>query len=144
MQNQFNMTIDNRIKLFFFPDPQKKYVAITYFSISLLILQAIGVTIAWFQLPKQIPLSFGFFAKETIGDKSGIWVLVLVPVILFLVFTTILQSSLIEHTFKGNFYDNISNDSSTGEASKSMIYYLRAAVVLIFSFLAILAYLHCL
>ncbi|MFB6454052.1 hypothetical protein ACE38W_02180 [Chitinophaga sp. Hz27] len=143
MQNLKPM-IENRIKLFFFPDPQKKFVQITYFSISLLILQVIGITIAWLQLPNHIPIHFGFTGKETLGDKNGLWVLVLVPMISFLVLTAILQSTLIESTFKGNFYNSNNYDPASGEAGKSMIYYLRAGVVLIFSFLAILTYLHCL
>ncbi|MBV8251962.1 MAG: DUF1648 domain-containing protein [Chitinophaga sp.] len=132
----------NRIKSFFFPDPQsKRYVTLTYITISLLALLAVGVTFVWFQVPDIIPIHFSLGGKPDVyGSKKHLWELMLVPFIIFIVISAILQSNLIKKTFRHTYPDGSPNERSYTEESKLTLYILRVGVVLIFCAVTATAY----
>lgn len=136
MQKLFPMSV-NRIKLFFFPDPQKKnYVFFTYLALILLAVLLVEFIIAWINLPNSIPIHFNLKGEvDNYGDKSSLWVLLLAPVVIFLGLSAILQSNLIRMSFRHS-----SRDKIFAEESKLMLYILRAAVVLVFCIIAAITY----
>ncbi|WP_178372214.1 DUF1648 domain-containing protein [Chitinophaga jiangningensis] len=129
----------NRIKLFFFPDPQKKnFVFITYLTISLLAILLLEFIIAWINLPDNVPIHFNLKGEaDHYGDKSSLWVLLIVPVTIFLVASALLQSNLIALSFKS---EKNPGDKQLAEESKLMLYIVRAAVVFVFCILAAITY----
>ncbi|MBV7529718.1 DUF1648 domain-containing protein [Chitinophaga sp. sic0106] len=129
----------NRIKLFFFPDPQKKnFVFITKLTISLLAILLLEFIIAWIYLPNNIPIHFNLRGEtDYYGDKSSLWVLLIVPVTIFLCASALLQSNLISHSFK---HEAHPVGKHMAEESKLMLYIVRAAVVFVFCVLAAITY----
>ncbi len=124
----------NRIKSFFFPDPQsKRYVTLTYITMSMLALLIAGVIYVWYHVPDIIPIHFSMGGKPDIyGSKKHIWELIFVPLVIFLVISAILQSNLIKKTFRSNYPDNSKYERVYTEESKMILYLLRAGVVLVF------------